>query len=168
MLARNPVNALGAFHAQDRALQSYLPLPSPIENLHTFKHSTETAAKKHTKYVRIKILDSRNRIGDGNWDAPDIEGAEAIPITTHWNRAISLKRTKHCSETKTVKNRIESSLIRINSTYITVEENSKDADSALSGERVMIVFYHFNLGKITWQYMWRVSNRWVRTKMVKR
>ena len=48
MHARNPVKALGAFHAHDRALQSYLPLPSHFGDLHTFTHSTETTRfKKH-------------------------------------------------------------------------------------------------------------------------
>ena len=48
VLARNPVRTLGAFHAHDRRLQSYLPLPSPLHNLHTFTHSKETATHNNT------------------------------------------------------------------------------------------------------------------------
>ena len=43
VLARNPLKTLGAFHAQERTLQSCLTLPSPFENLQIFTHSTETA-----------------------------------------------------------------------------------------------------------------------------
>jgi len=42
VLARNPVNALGAFQAQERALQSLLAFPSPFVRLHMFTHSTDT------------------------------------------------------------------------------------------------------------------------------
>lgn len=49
VLARNPVNILGAFHAQERTLQSYLPLPSPFDNLQTFTHSNDTKNKQPKK-----------------------------------------------------------------------------------------------------------------------
>lgn len=42
MLARNPVKALGAFQAQESALQSLLAFPSPFVRLHMFTHSTDT------------------------------------------------------------------------------------------------------------------------------
>jgi hypothetical protein len=46
--ARKPVKALGAFHAHDRTLQSYLPLPSHFDDLHAFTHSNETTRFKNT------------------------------------------------------------------------------------------------------------------------
>lgn len=59
MLARNPVKTLGAFHAHERILQSYLPLPSPFDNLHMFTHSKETTRiQKKQIHSNIKTLTS--------------------------------------------------------------------------------------------------------------
>lgn len=54
MLARNPVNALGAFQAQERALQSLLAFPSPFVRLHMFTHSTDTALHTHNQSINLK------------------------------------------------------------------------------------------------------------------
>lgn len=48
VLARYPVRTLGALDAHDKTLQSYLPLPSPLKNLHAFTHSNETTTSKNT------------------------------------------------------------------------------------------------------------------------
>lgn len=66
VLARNPVKTLGAFHAHERTLQSYLPLPSPFENLQTFTHSTETAKSsiKPSKSPKKKNKNNSHRKTD--------------------------------------------------------------------------------------------------------
>lgn len=52
VLAREPVKALGAFHAHEKTLQSCLPLPFPFEKLHKLTHSTETT--KFEKHIHKK------------------------------------------------------------------------------------------------------------------
>jgi len=54
VLARKPVRTLGDFDAHDRWLQSYLPFPSPLQELHTFTHSKETEKKKKKIHSELK------------------------------------------------------------------------------------------------------------------
>lgn len=77
MLAKNPVRALGAFHAHDKTLHSYLPpAPSPLESLQRFTHSTETdidgaeaiAASRRIKNREISSKHRENGLDLGNPD----------------------------------------------------------------------------------------------------
>lgn len=97
MLARNPVRVLGAFHAQETTLHSYLPPPPfPLDSLRTFRHSTDTARSDEAQILRHSPTQSetlgKSRI-QGRWGGrglavggihgegalPDIDRAEAIP-----------------------------------------------------------------------------------------
>lgn len=59
MLARKPDRTRGAFQAHERALQSYLPFPSPFASLHTFTHSTDTANSTKQNLLKTPREDIR-------------------------------------------------------------------------------------------------------------